>query len=153
MPRIPERTQYENELVHLLEEADRKWYAATSGNNQGADVLLQRGNGEWGLCIQFEVKTSINMRIPITGHKRTRKQRARYRKQWNQYRVPTWYGYRLITRKKMTTRQKWRFIHISQVAKSIKWEDGITWRSLLRRLKTCQESTTRRGSTGKSKRG
>lgn len=134
------RTAFEGKLCKLLVAVDPTWFALTSGNNQGWDVHLYRPvEGTWSAVVLFEVKTSIKQKITFSGKQYD--QLKRYRRIWKRDRIPTFYAYRWITSikkykgKKITVRDKWRFFHIDNVPKTLKWEKGIPWREFMRRLK------------------
>ena len=136
------RTEFEGKLCKLLMRVDRDWYALTSGNNQGWDVHLYTPPWEgatWSRVILFEVKTSIQQKITFSGN--TYDQLKRYRSIWKYHNIPTYYAYRWVTSikkykgKPLRELDKWRFFHIDNVPKTIKWEKGIPWKPFMRRLK------------------
>jgi len=134
------RTKFEGKFAGLLMEVNRRWYALRSGNNQGWDVhLYLPAEGPWQQVVLFEVKTSVKQKITFSG--REFEQLQRYRDIWKIQHIPTYYAYRWVTSikkykgKPFDELSKWTFFHIDNVPKTLKWEKGIPWKAMMRRLK------------------
>lgn len=137
------RERFEGTLCRLLAEESPTWWAIRSGNNQGWDVHLFQhvctSSSPWENVILFEVKSSVNRELPFYG--RTYKQLKRYRRIYRENRIPTWYAYRWVTSRKklngkpLTNKGKWRFFHIRDIKKKLVWNDGLTWKEFMGRLK------------------
>jgi hypothetical protein len=134
------RTHFEGKLCKLLMNVHKDWFALTSGNNQGWDVHLFRPtNNPWNDVVLFEVKTSIKQSITFSGT--SYDQLKRYRSIWKNERIPTFYAFRWVTSIKryndrpFNETDKWRFFHIDNVGKTLKWERGMEWKSFMGRFK------------------
>ena len=89
--------------------------------------------------VAFEVKTSVKQKKTFSG--REFDQLQRYRDIWKIRNIPTFYAYRWVTSikkykgKEFNEHDKWKFFHINDVPKTLKWEKGIPLKAMMRRLK------------------
>lgn len=119
------RTKHQNELVNILTSPRKPWYACTSGNNQGWDVLLWVQNGK---VLPFEVKSSSDEVLYMRSNKRVKEQYLNYIDIYERFGIETIYAFRLVKKGKIKNeRDRWRCFLLSEIPKKVpklEWEKG-----------------------------
>lgn len=117
---IAKRDAYERELVQIISNYEKLYYAQRGTHTDGIDVLFFIGspNESWTYSIRCEVKTTVDtVRYFNT---KLKEQYENYLKTLREYRVMTFYCFRTLDKKKTIEKKNRK----GEILRSIEFRDG-----------------------------